>query len=489
MNYQTQKILLTGNVDDEVHAYLLWCCEQSNKLYNSVLFAIRQDYFETCNYKTWFDKNDNYRRSPRLRRIKISYAQLCKQFKDNVHYQAIGGQQGQQTIKSVVEAIKAYNELLPMWFNGELKGKPKLPSYRKKGVYQVTFTSQNIRYKSLQGCCYLPIANSQRKELETPSIVIPSGVNFQPENIAEVRIVPQNGKLWVEYVYKTQVVKALSLDYSQGLGIDHGVDNWLSCTSTKGKSFIVNGRKIKSINQRYNRFVAKYKQAMQRGLGRGFQGADAGSAHSPLAFPHSLLHQEGKNQDYWDEKLDQATHKRNCQMRDAINKAARFVINYCLKHQIGHIVFGWNDRQKDSINIGTTNNQNFVQIPTARLKNRIQQLAESVGIIFTETEEAYSSQASFLDNDLVPKYGEKPKGDNFSGKRIKRGLYQTARGWLVNADTQAAANCLRKVATQLGLKLAKVGKEALALPKRYDLDCLTRSYRKQASMWLQPIEA
>ena len=448
MKYQTQKILLTGNVDDEVHAYLLWCCEQSNKLYNSVLFSIRQDYFENCNYKTWFDKNDNYRRNPRLRRIKVSYAQLCQNFKENVHYQAIGGQQGQQTIKSVVEAIKGYNKLLPMWFNGELKDKPLIPNYRKKGLYQVAFTSQNIRYEPLEGCCYLPIANSQRKELETPSIVIPSGVKFQSEDIAEVRIIPSNGKLWAEYVYKTQPVKAENLDYSQGLGIDHGVDNWLSCISTKGKSFIVNGRKIKSINQQYNRFVPKQKQT--------------------------------KTQDYWDEKLDEATHKRNCQIRDAVNKAARFIINYCLKHQIGNIVFGWNDRQKDSINIGKTNNQNFVQIPTARLKNRIQQLAESVGIIFIETEEAYTSQASFLDNDLVPKYGEKPKGYKFSGKRIKRGLYQTAKGWLVNADTQAAANCLKKVSTQLGLDLAKVVKECLTVPKRYNLDSLAKLYRKRA---------
>ncbi len=267
MNYQTQKILLTGNIDDEVHAYLLWCCEQSNKLYNSVLFSIRQDYFENCNYKTWFDKNDNYRRSPRLRRIKVSYAQLCQEFKHNVHYQGIGGQQGQQTIKSVVEAIIGYNKLLPMWFNGELKDKPLIPNYRKKGLYQVAFTSQNIRYEALSGCCYLPIANSQRKELETPSIVIASGVNFQPEDIAEVRIVPHNGKLWAEYVYKTQSAKALSLDYSLALGIDHGVNNLLSCVSTKGKSFIVNGKKLKSINQRYNRFVAKQKQAMQRGHG------------------------------------------------------------------------------------------------------------------------------------------------------------------------------------------------------------------------------
>ncbi|MGK7885357.1 MAG: RNA-guided endonuclease InsQ/TnpB family protein [Crocosphaera sp.] len=457
MSYQTQKILLTGNVDDEVHAYLLWCCEQSNKLYNSVLFSIRQDYFENCNHKTWFDKDDNYRISRCLRRVKVSYTQLCKDFKDNIHYQAIGGQQGQQTIKSIVEAIKGYNKLLPMWFNGELKDRPKIPNYRKRGLYQVAFTSQNIRYKPLEGICCLPIANSQRKELVMPSIVIPSGVNFQSEDIAEVRIVPSNGKLWAEYVYKTQLVKVSNLDYCQGLGIDHGVDNWLGCISTKGKSFIVNGRKIKSINQRYNRFVAKQKQ--------------------------------GKTQDYWDNQLDLATHKRNCQMRDAVNKAARFVVNYCLRHQIGNIVFGWNDGQKDSINIGKTNNQNFVQIPTARLKNRIQELAESVGIVFTETEEAYTSRASFLDNDLVPKYGEKPKGYKFSGNRIKRGLYQTAKGWLVNADVQAAGNCLRKVATQLGLNLAKLGKEVLSLPKRYDLDSLSRSYRKQAEMRIYPISA
>ena len=47
-------------------------------------------------------------------------------------------------------------------------------------------------------------------------------------------------------------------------------------------------------------------------------------------------------------------------MKDAVNKAARFIVHYCLRHQIGNIVFGWNDRQKDSINIGKTNNQTAV---------------------------------------------------------------------------------------------------------------------------------
>jgi len=73
-------------------------------------------------------------------------------------------------------------------------------------------------------------------------------------------------------------------------------------------------------------------------------------------------------------------------MRDAVNKAGRLVI--------GQVVFGWNKKQKDRIDIGAVNNQQFVQIPTARLKERIKQLCELYGVEFVETEESYTSQAS-----------------------------------------------------------------------------------------------
>ncbi len=457
MSYHTQKILLTGNIDDESHAYLLESCEQSNRLYNCTLFLIRQAHFETCTLRHWFDEHDNYRMAYSLKRVKASYPQLCKELKANPHYQAIGGQQGQQTIKSVVEAINSYNKLLPLWFEGKLKDRPKIPKYRKKGgLYQVTFTSQNIHYEPLEGVCYLPISNALRPELEVRSIAIPSGVGFVAEQIAEVRIVPSNSQLWAEYVYEVQDVEASHLDDSQAISIDPGVSNWVTAVSTLGKSFIINGRKIKSINQRYNRFVAKYKQR--------------------------------KSDFYWDEVLAKVTHKRNCQMRDAVNKAARFLVNYCLTHGIGNIVFGWNEGNKQEVNLGKSNNQNFVQIPTARLKERVKQLAESVGIVFTETEEAYTSQASFLDQDLVPKYGEKPKEYKFSGKRVKRGLYQASNGQLVNSDCNGSANILLKVAAQLGLNLAKVVREILTVPKRYELSSLKRSYRKRAEMGLQPVE-
>lgn len=53
--------------------------------------------------------------------------------------------------------------------------------------------------------------------------------------------------------------------------------------------------------------------------------------------------------------------------------------------------------QKDGANIGVKTNQKFVQIPTGRLKDRIAQMCEQYGIKFVETEESYTSKASFVD--------------------------------------------------------------------------------------------
>jgi putative transposase len=187
---------------------------------------------------------------------------------------------------------------------------------------------------------------------------------------------------------------------------------------------------------------------------------------------------------FWSEELANITEKRNQQMRDNINKCARFLINWCLKNDVGTIVFGWNKGQKNGINIGAKNNQKFVQIPTAKLKDRIAQLCAEYGIEFIETEESYTSKSSFLDNDELPKFsGEKP-AQEFSGKRVKRGLYKTQNGFLINADLNGAANIIRKtnqkVSTQFNL--TEVCREGLSLPHRYDiLKDLSKSYRKAAS--------
>lgn len=236
------------------------------------------------------------------------------------------------------------------------------------------------------------------------------------------------------------------------LGIDPGVNNWLTCVSNLGTSFIIDGRKLKSLNQWYNKTVSKLK--------------------------------EGKPQGFWSQRLAHITEKRNRQMRDAVNKAARIVINYCISHGIGNIVFGWNKGNKNGINIGSQNNQTFVQIPTAKLKERVSQLCQIYGINFVETEESYTSQSSFLDGDIVPVFGNKPEGWKSSGKRLFRGLFVTAKGIKLNADLNGCANILNKVKEQLNLDLAKTIRGLLTVPQRVFLwknNCKTRRTMALAS--------
>ncbi len=370
----------------------------------------------------------------------------------------MGGQQAQQVIKGVIESFKGYNELLPLFFKGELKGKPKMPKYRSKGGLALfTIPAQALKFDIETGLCRLPISRELSQDAPSDNW-IPGGFGFNPEQICEVRILPRNRVLYAEYVYNDNesLVGAsclLGLNPTEALGIDPGTVNWITGVSTRNSSFIIDGRQLKSINQRYNRAVAKIKK--------------------------------GKPQAYWDNELASLTEKRNRVMRDAINKTARFVVNYCLTNKIGNVVFGWGQGIKDKIQLGKKHNQNFVQIPTAKLKERIRQLCEETGIQFHETEESYTSKTSFLDNDILPNLGEKPQGWKSSGKRgkkgdgIGRGQYKTATGILINSDCQGAVNIIKKVATQLGIILAKVGKEALILPKRYGVfSSLRKSYRK-----------
>ncbi|WP_235620744.1 hypothetical protein [Halothece sp. PCC 7418] len=130
MSYRTTKILLTGNITDQTRDVLVFLCHEANNLWNTVVYQIRQSHFATCGVREFFDKDDCFRRQFKDKKVKVSYSQLCKDFKENQHYQWLGAQQGQQVLKSVEEAFKSYNELLEMWFNGEIDQKPKLPSYR-----------------------------------------------------------------------------------------------------------------------------------------------------------------------------------------------------------------------------------------------------------------------------------------------------------------------------------------------------------------------
>ncbi len=311
----------------------------------------------------------------------------------------------------------------------------------------ITFPRQALTYS--EGYFKPSISRETKPELIS-DIRLPLPPFIDGNWVKEVTVRPNLGQFWLDWVIddgKEPISHNPNLDYSQAWGFDHGGGNWLTGVSTLGKSLIIDGKKLRSMNQGYCRLVAKYKQ--------------------------------GKSEFFWDSNLDRIQRKRNNQMRDAINKAARFIVNRCLSDGIGNLIVGWNEGQKASSGMGKRNNQNFVPIPTGRLIERLKELCQEYGIVLTVTEEANTSKASFLDGDSLPKHGEKPIGWSPSGKRVNRGLYRTKKGRLINADCNGAANIIKKVAKQLEINLAKIGRGSLALPQRYDvITCLTKSYRK-----------
>ncbi len=419
-----QQVLI--HTDKDTQAIIEYICSESNKVFNCAVYYARQVYFKAHRY--------------------ISKAELDEELKNNRHFQAMYSQAAQQTCHSVFESLKSFKALNKLFKQGKLADKPKPPKYRKAGLNVVSYPKQAL--KMIDGQIRIPLGSKVRTWFGIDSFSIPMPTNLEFKNIRELRILPRNQCFYAEFVYKLDTIET-SLNPDNALGIDPGMDNWLTCVSTVGTSFIVDGKHIKSLNRWYNKKVSTLK--------------------------------EGKPQGFWPKKLAHLTEKRNRQMRDAVNKAARLVIKHCLENQIGTIVFGWNQGQKQDSNLGSKNNQKWVQVPTARLKARIQQLCKQHGIQFVETEESYTSKCSFVDGDYLPKYGEKPDNWKPSGRRVKRGLYRTALNWYINADCNACGNILRKVATMLGLNLSGVGRVPLTAPQRISLWSAKKTRRDAVS--------
>lgn len=415
VGYGCQQNLISP--DNDLRGILEFLCSEASKLINCGVYYSRQIFFKT-------GKIPN----------RAELHKVLGTDNQNVHYKAFYSDTAQQILTGVAESFKSYLGLLKGIKKGTVNQKSKLPGYRQGGMSLVTFTGRSVKLKD--GMLRFPLGNKIKAWFGLDSFNLPMPSNIDYKSIREYRILPRNGCFYLELVYKIEDKQA-DINSKSALLLDHGVDNWLTCISNVGTSFIIDGRHLKSINQGYNKRVA-----------------------------HLM---EGKDNGYWSKRLERLTENRNRTMRDAVNKAARKVLNHCLENKIGVVIFGWNKGHKDSANMGKKTNQKFVQIPTSRLKERIAQLCEQYGIKFVETEESYTSKASFVDLDLLPIFGEKPEGWAPSGKRIKRGLYRTLKGWLINADAQGAANIGRKVAMMLGLDLSGISRGTLSMPLRVPL--------------------
>ena len=365
----------------------------AKNLYNQAVYNIRQYYFQENKYL-------NYQKNNSL-------------LKNSENYKTLNSNMSQQILKEVDGSFKSFFVLLKKKNKGMYNAKVKLPSYLPKN----SFTTLVIGFVRLnEDTLVIPYSNSFKKNHKKISIKIPP--ILLDKKIKEIRIIPKfNARFFeVQYTYEVQEEQR-NLDKNHALAIDFGINNLATCVTSKGKSFIIDGKKLKSINQWFNKENARLQSIKDK-------------------------QKYGKKPTLRQKYLYSS---RNNKVNDYMSKTARKIINYCLENNIGSLVCGYNETFQRNSNIGKANNQTFVNIPFGKLREKLEYLCKLYNLRFVEQEESYTSKSSFFDMDILPKFeADKPQTYSFLGKRIKRGLYQTSKGYIFNADVNGALNILRK---------------------------------------------
>ena len=393
--YLTQSNVIRG-LSKEKYSILRETCQYSNNLYNVALYNIRQYYFQD---KKFLKYEENYH--------------VCK---ENENYGLLQAGVSQQTLKVADRSFKSFFNLIKKAKSGEYRFKDiKMPRYREKGgMFNLILSTNAINIKN--GFLTVPMSRKFSKLHGGRQVRIPFPERLENKTIKEVRICPiYHGRYFkIQYCY-LQEEEPQDVSVDNVLAIDIGLENLAACVTNTGTAFIMDGRKLKSINQYWNKQKAYYQ-----GI------AD-------------------KQRQKKTHRLNALARKRNNRTQDYIRKVARYIINYCIEHHIGTVVCGYNGDFKRSMNLGKITNQQFTQISFGSLRETLGGLCGRYGMRYIEQEESYTSKASCLDLDDIPVYNPgQPYTGAFSGKRVHRGLYQFADGRIANADVNGAANILRK---------------------------------------------
>lgn len=398
--YLTQTNILRGLTKKQYNCLKLMC-QYSNNLFNVGLYNVRQYYFQT---KKFLSYESNYH--------------ICKQ---NENYKRIQAGVSQQILRVVDRSFKSFFNLIKKAQKGEYRFQDiNIPHYKEKGGLFPLIVNKGNLTKDMKHIC-VPMSREFMKEHPDCRIILPIPERLKNKEFKEIRILPcYNGQYFkIQYVFKG-TIEDLKLDKSNTLAVDIGLTNLMTCVDSDGNSFIIDGKQLKAINQFYNKEIAYY------------QGINDKQNHNKKGTKRT-------------KRINRMTMKRNNQCKDYINKACRKVVNYCIENNIGKLVIGYNPDFTRNINLGKQNNQNFTQISFGNIRTQLQSLCERRGIEYIEQEESYTSKASFYDLDELPVYNaNNPYTGKFSGKRIKRGLYKSKEGKLLNADVNGACNILRK---------------------------------------------
>ena len=366
--------------------------KSNNKYYKELknLCRLSKNLYNATLYeiRQYFFENKKY----------LSYPLIDKKFKEtkNIDYKSLPAQTAQQTMRVVDSSFRSFFKLLNLKNKGSYNRNINIPHYLKKdGYFILTYTGQQLGKKLLNGIIRLPLTNIE--------------FHSNKKNIKQVHFIPSNNYITMEVIYEVKESE-IKEDNNRYCGIDLGLNNLATVTSNVSEPYIINGRPIKSINQYYN----KKKSYLQSKL---------------------------KDQKT-SKRIQRLTLKRNNKINDYFHKASSYIVNQLVSNSINTMIIGHNKDWKQDINIGSKNNQSFTSIPHTKLINQLKYKCRLVGISVICREESYTSKSSFSDYDPIPNL--KDDKISFSGERIKRGLYKSGSGRLINADVNGSYNIMRK---------------------------------------------
>ena len=353
-------------------------CWLSKNLYNSTLYNVRQYYFE--NKKL------------------LKYQVINKIYVDtnNEDYRALPSKVAKHTQMLVEHNFKLFFGLLKLKAKGKYNKPVKIPKYlnKKTGRQVVHYEKGAISFKE-QGHIKLSKTNIKIK------------TNLTKDKVQFVRLVSKNNHIIIEIGYN--VIEKEIIQNNNILAIDIGVNNIASCVTTNGEKFLINGKPLKYINHNYNKRITDIQ--------------------SKLKITHN------KNKSRYKSNI---TNKRNNRINDYLHKITTYIVNQAVSNHIGTIVVGYNKEWKQDTNIGSINNQNFVNIPFYKFISMLDYKCKLKGIIFKRITEEYTSKCSFVDDEEIAKH------TTYAGRRINRELFKTKKGIIINADVNGAYNILKK---------------------------------------------
>lgn len=378
---------------------------KAKNLYNAGLYQIRQSIFER--------NKSQEEEKPSV----LSWVELVSQFRKEKQSDmlALPSKVSTNILKILGSTIHSYYQTLKAFHdksNLSVTSKPQLPRYLHKteGRSVVEFTSQTI---------------SRKRGLNGELILCPKDLNLSiPTKVKapkSVRIVPRLKSFVIEVVYEVEVSPLKQT--GNYVAIDLGIDNLATITFYDGTNpLVVKGSKLKSINQGYNRLIAK--------------------ATSKLPA---------------NQKTSQHIHRlwrnREWKLQSELHKITSFLSLYFDEMAIETVFIGKNQSWKQEVSLGKKTNQSFTQIPFNIFISQLTYKCLAKGIEVVEQEESYTSKASFLDEDEIPVYENVQDKPRFSGRRVSRGLYKSKDGSVLNADVNGSYNILVKGLLSLGKTL------------------------------------